>query len=47
MKLIKRRGFTWVRVKIDDKHGRLAGVLLGLAFAIGLLLYCAMTGGVR
>lgn len=36
----------WLRMSIDDRYGKLAGILIGLAFAIGILLFCAMVGGV-
>lgn len=34
-------------MKIDDKYGRIAGILLGLALAFGIVLFCAMVGACR
>ncbi len=42
MKRLKR----WLRMDIDDRYGNLAGALIGLAFAIAVVLYSAIVGGV-
>jgi len=36
----------WIFREIDDRYGKLAGVVIGLGFLIGVVLYCAAVGGV-